>query len=87
MVAKKMIGEDLFTREWEMARKQIIARRSERKRKLDQQAIIDPESFNQMKIKKHDKERRRKKRVIEQRKMKEPGSQSKRLKFNSAEKL
>ena len=36
MIAKSLIGEDLFTSEWESARRQIVARRSERKRNLDQ---------------------------------------------------
>ena len=121
MIAKSLIGDDLFTTEWESARRQIVARRSERKRNLDQKergrqyifrnkfffrnfysfskyfffqnadlelkAVIDPEAFNRMKIKKHEKERTRKKRILEKRKMKEPGSQSKKLKFNSVEKL
>ena len=52
MVAKKLIGEEVFSTNWEAARKQITSRRSERKRNLDQKAVIDPESFNKMKIKK-----------------------------------
>ena len=36
MIAKSLIGDDLFTTEWESARRQIVARRSERKRNLDQ---------------------------------------------------
>ena len=87
MVAKGLIGDDLFTSQWEAARRQIAARRSERKRNLDQKAVIDPEAYNRMKIRKQEKERSRKKRVLEKRKMKAPGSQSKKLKFNSAEKL
>ena len=87
MVVKKMIGDDIFTSEWEAARKQITSRRSERKRKLDQQAIIDPEAFNRKNIKKHEKERKRKKKLLEERKMVAPGTQSKKQKFNSVEKM
>ena len=87
MVVKKMIGDEIFTSEWEAARKQITSRRSERKRKLDQQAIIDPEAFNRKNIKKHEKERKRKKKLLEERKMVAPGTQSKKQKFNSVEKM
>jgi len=87
MIAKSLITETVFTQQWEAARRQIAERRSERKRNLDQMAVIDPEGFNRLKIKKHEKERTRKKRVIEKRRMKEPGSQSKKLKFNTVEKL
>ena len=71
MIAKSLITETIFTAQWESARRQIAARRSERKRNLDQMAVIDPEGFNRLKIKKHEKERTRKKRVLEKRKMKE----------------
>ena len=87
MVAKKLIGEDLFMKNWELARKQIVGRRSERKRNLDTKAVIDQEAFNRMKIKKHEKERKRRKRVLEEKKMVKPGSQAKQKKFNSVEKL
>jgi len=40
-----------------------------------------------MKIKKHEKERKRKKKVLEEKKMVRPGSQSKKRKFNSVEKM
>ena len=67
--------------------KQIVGRRSERKRNLDTKAVIDQEAFNRMKIKKHEKERKRRKRVLEEKKMVKPGSQAKQKKFNSVEKL
>ena len=87
MVAKKLIGEDLFMTNWEKARKQIGERRKERKSAMDTKAVADPEEFSRLKIRKQEKERKRRKRVLEERKMVKPGTQSKKKKFNIVEKL
>ena len=85
MVIKKMIGEDLFGENWEKARKQISKRRIDRRKGHDEKAVIDPEVFNQIKIKKQEKEKLRRKRKIQEMKLKPNGVKVK--KFNTLEKM
>jgi hypothetical protein len=85
MVVKKMIGDDLFGTSWEAARKSIAKRRIERKKVHDVKAVLDPESFNKMKIKKQEKEKIRRKRKIDELKLKPNNHKMK--KFNTLDKM
>jgi len=85
MVVKKMVGEDLFGENWEKARKQISKRRTERRKEHDEKAIVDPELFNRMKIKKQEKEKLRRKRKIQEMKLKPSGVKVK--KFDILDKM
>ena len=79
MVVKKMVGDDLFTENWEKARRQMTKRRAERKKTLDELAVTDPELFNQRKIRKQEKETARRKRRLEEKKLNPSGTKVKKM--------
>ena len=86
MVVKKMIGDDLFTDNWEKARRQITKRRADRRKNMDELAVTDPELFNQIKIRKQEKETARRKRRLEEKKL-NPSGTAKVKKLNTVESL